>query len=258
MLAAAQGHAPRGYSADAIEARMKMVHNRRADAEAALAAFRSLEAAKMRELLACPDDDAVDSRGYEPLRWEDSARATLELATMPLAARERTPFFKRGKKVVAFPAGSNDERACEDANIRAQLAGTAHLEEYEQQHGERGRPLYSGLGFVSRRGDEEWGRIEGWGVLLEQAREVSQVILLAALSAVQRQCPDHATAERWAQAGVTVLHDLARPWGAFERYGSAGIPPRGGRGLELRFPRRRRSPYAVENAKPGTIAWFNP
>lgn len=245
MLAEAHGRAPRGYSADAIEARMKKVHNRRADAEAALSAFRGLEAARLRELLTCPEENEVEAYGYASLRWEDAAKATIELATAPLAARERTPFFRRGKKVVAFPAGANDERACEDANIRAQLCGTEALERYEAEHGENGRPLYHGLGFVSRRGDEEHGRVEGWGVLLEQARQVQQVILKGALSAIQRQCPDHATAERWSQAGVTVMHDLARPWGAFERYSAAGIPPRGGRGLEDRFPRRRKASFGA-------------
>ncbi len=250
--------APRGYSADAIEARLKKVHNRRSDAEAALDAFRGLEAARLRALLSCPDDQAVDAKSYEPLRWEDPTRATLAIATMPLDARERTAFFRRGKRDVAYIAGANDDRACEDANIRAQLVGTERLEAYEKQHAdERGRPLYHGLGFVSRRGDEEWGRTEGWGVLLEQAREVSQSILLGALSAIQRQCPDQSTSERWAQAGVTVLHDLAKPWGAFERYGSTGVPPRGGR-LEERFPRRRRPRPEATVARPGSIAWFTP
>lgn len=238
MLAARSG-APRGYSADTINARMKAIHNRRADAEAALDAYRGLEAARMRELLDCPKEALVDAAGYAPLRWENAAAATVELATAPLEAREVVPFVKRGRHVVPVPPGVNDARACQDAAFRAQLVGTAELERYEATHlDEHGRPLYARFGFISRRGDDEAGRVEGWGVLLEQGRQVQQVILRGALSAIQRACPDHATAERWRQAGVTVVHDLAKPWGAFERYGASGIPPIVG--LRLRFPKRER------------------
>jgi hypothetical protein len=253
MLAARSG-APRGYSAETIAARMKKIHDRRADAQSALDAHRDLEAKRLRELLECADEDVVDPRTFAPLRWENSAAATVEVATAPLEAREVVPYVKRGRHVVPVQPGVNDDRSCQDAAIRAQLVGTEQLEKYEEKHGENGRRLYAELGFVSRRGDEEIGRVEGWGVLLEQARQVQQVILRGTLGAIQRQCPDLATAERWRQAGVTVVHDLARPWGAFERYGSSGNPHAG---LALRFRSAPRLPRAAEPiARPGSVAWF--